>query len=62
MYYNCKNTAVSNIKQVEDKENRFDYCKTKIDFTSGIRGDKEKIRDSRWFNGREDGKRYGTWI
>lgn len=47
MYYKSKNIGVSNIKQVEDKDFRFDYNKTKIDCTSGIRGDNEKISECR---------------
>lgn len=47
MYYKRKNIEVSNIKQVEDKDFRFDYCKTKIDLASGIRGDRDKISDCR---------------
>lgn len=49
MFYKCKknNKEVSRAYQSEDKNERYDYGKTRIDISSGIIGDNDKIRDSR---------------
>lgn len=57
MYYSGKSIDVSTSKQNEDKYFRFDYTKTRIDVASALRGYKEIIKDSRWFDGRENGEK-----
>ncbi|WP_168190152.1 hypothetical protein [Caloramator sp. E03] len=47
MFYKSKRQDISNIKQIEDKNSRYDYGKVKVDLASGLVGDNEKIRDSR---------------
>jgi ribosomal protein S18 len=49
MYYKNRkrNKEVSKVYQSEDRNERFDYDKTRIDILSGIIGYREKIRDSR---------------
>jgi hypothetical protein len=49
LYYKNKknNKAVSSVYQNEDKNNRYDYGKARVDISSGLVGDNEKIRDSR---------------
>lgn len=47
MYYKDKKVEVSAIKQVEDKNHRFDYGKVTMDLTSGIRGESNNIKDFR---------------
>lgn len=54
MYYKNgkRNKQVSKVYQSEDRNERFDYDKTRVDILSGIIGYREKIRDSRWLNGK----------
>lgn len=47
MFNDNKRQDVSNVKQKEDKFLRYDYGKVKVDFSSGIIGENEKIRESR---------------
>jgi hypothetical protein len=47
MYYKTKKNNVSSVYQNEDKYSRFDYGKTKVDFTASIRGEGETIKDCR---------------
>jgi hypothetical protein len=47
LYHKTKRQQVSTMNQKEDKNTRFDYGKTRVDFSSGIVGENENIRDSR---------------
>ncbi|MCX7883774.1 MAG: hypothetical protein N2448_01880 [Caloramator sp.] len=47
MFYKSKRQDISNLKQIEDKSLRYDYDKVRIDFSSGLIGENEKIKDSR---------------
>lgn len=47
MYSKIKKTDVSGVKQSEDKYTRYDYGKTRVDFSSGLRGEKDNFKDSR---------------
>lgn len=47
MYYKEKKVDAINFKQPEDKEHRFDYSNTSVDFTSSLRGIAGNIKDGR---------------
>jgi hypothetical protein len=47
LFYKGKHIDVSNIKQKEDKYERFDYGKVRVDYSSLIVGENENIKDSR---------------
>lgn len=47
MFYKLKRQDISNLKQREDKNLRYDYGKVKVDLASGLVGENEKIKDSR---------------
>jgi hypothetical protein len=47
LYYKDKRPEVSSVKQREDKYSRFDYGKVRVDFSSGLVGENQNIKDSR---------------
>ncbi|TDT50799.1 hypothetical protein [Fonticella tunisiensis] len=47
MYYSGKRCDISKVKQREDKHTRFDYGKVRVDLSSALVGENEKIKDSR---------------
>jgi hypothetical protein len=47
LYHKGKRQNVSTLNQKEDKNTRFDYGKTRVDFSSGIVGENESMRDCR---------------
>ncbi|SKA79637.1 hypothetical protein SAMN05443428_103103 [Caloramator quimbayensis] len=47
MFYKIKRQDILNLKQQEDKDIRYDYGKVRVDVSSGLIGENEKIKDSR---------------
>lgn len=47
MYYKRKKHDVSSVKQSEDKYTHYDYGKVHVDYSSGLIGENENIKDSR---------------
>jgi hypothetical protein len=47
LYSKFKKNDMSGVKQNEDKYSRFDYGKVRVDFSSGLVGEKEKIKEIR---------------
>ena len=62
LYHRIKSQNVSNVKQREDKYSRFDYSKVNVNFTSGIIGGEENMKDSRWLHGKYKGKGYRSTL
>lgn len=47
VFYKIKRQDILNLKQQEDKDIRYDYGKVRVDVSSGLIGENEKIKDSR---------------